>query len=63
MTVPELASALNSFVSPMIYEYTGNLFYPLTFSVLICILSLISALVLIVIDRKADQEEAGLIYF
>jgi hypothetical protein len=55
MTVPEIASALNSFFSPLIYEETGSLSYPLFLSVIICLFSLACALVLIALDKKADK--------
>lgn len=59
MTVPELAAALNSFVSPLIYDKTGNISYPLFVSVIICIFSLLCAIVLIILDKRADKEEQG----
>jgi hypothetical protein len=54
MTVPEIASALNSLLSPLIYEHYNELSYPLFFSVLVCIFSNFCAIILIVLDRKAD---------
>ncbi len=60
MTIPELASALNSFVSPMIYDLTDQLSYPLFTSVIICFFSFLSGIVLIVLDRKSDKQQEGL---
>lgn len=62
MTVPELASALNSFVSPLVYENTGELSYPLFISVFICVFSMICATILITLDKRADNEEKGVLF-
>lgn len=57
MTVPEIASALNSLLSPQIYEHYQELAYPLFFSVLVCVFSAFCAVVLILLDREADRRE------
>lgn len=54
MTVPEIASAANSFITPLIYDKFKTLSYPLFFSVILCIFSFSCALLIIIIDRKAD---------
>ncbi len=55
MTFPEIASALNSLLSPLIYEKTQSLAYPLFVSVGVCFFSLICAIVLIILDKKAEK--------
>jgi len=55
MTVPEIASAVNSLLSPILYEHFQELSYPLFFSVFICFFSAICALILIWLDKKADK--------
>jgi hypothetical protein len=52
ITVPEMGSALNSFLSPLIYEVTGKLFWPLFVGVIICIGSFIAAFILAILDKK-----------
>jgi hypothetical protein len=55
MTIPEIASALNSFFTPLIYVQTENLSYPLFVSVFICAFSLICAIALIIVDKRAEK--------
>lgn len=52
MTVPELASAANSFFTPMLYEYFNGLTYPLFFSVILCVFSFICAAILCFLDKR-----------
>lgn len=54
MTVPELGSAFNSLLSPMLYASSGSLTLPLFTSVGICAFSLTCAIVLVMMDKKAD---------
>jgi hypothetical protein len=54
-TMPEIASALNSFFTPLIYEKTDSLAYPLFTSVLICGFSLVCATILVFLDKKSDK--------
>ena len=55
VTFPELGNALNSFVTPMIYESSGNLGTPLLVSVFICLVSLTCAIAAAYLDKKADN--------
>ena len=56
MTVPEIGSALNSFLTPLIYEETQTLMWPLIVSVMICGVSVICAVALAFLDKKADTQ-------
>jgi len=55
MTVPEMGSAFNSLLSPMLYASSGGLALPLFVSSAICGVSLICAIILIFMDSKADS--------
>lgn len=55
VTFPEFGNALNSLVTPLIYEKTQSLGTPLLFSVFICFISFLCALVAAYIDRYADN--------
>ncbi|CAD8205877.1 unnamed protein product [Paramecium octaurelia] len=55
VTLPEIAAALNSYFSPMIYDYTGSITYPLFTSVLICIFSLFCAILLLFFDKSRES--------
>ncbi|CAD8068369.1 unnamed protein product [Paramecium primaurelia] len=57
MTVPELASAANSFLTPIIYESYKGLTYPLFFSVILCIFSFVSAVGQFIIEEQEDENE------
>ena len=63
MTVPELASALNSITTPLIYDIYGSLALPLFVSVGICALSFVCAVLLAIMDKKADEDDKGNIIF
>lgn len=52
--MPELASAANSFVTPMIYDKFNGLEYPLFFSVILCFLSFLCGIILCILDKKHD---------
>jgi nitrate/nitrite transporter NarK len=56
-TLPELGNALNSYVTPLVYEKTQSLSAPLFISVGICLLSFGCACVAALIDRHADLED------
>lgn len=58
LTSPELGNALNSFLTPVIYESTHSLGAPLFVSVGFCILSVICGIILVIIDMKADKIDA-----
>lgn len=53
-TVPELGSALNSFLSPLIYDKTQSLAMPLFTSVYFCIFSFLCAIGLVYLDKHAE---------
>lgn len=54
ITIPELGNALNSYVTPIIYEESGNLGTPLFTSVGICSFSFLCAVAAAYLDKKAD---------
>ena len=54
LTAPELGDALNSFLSPMIHAYFGSLMPAFYFSLVICLLSIVSVIFAIILDRRAD---------
>jgi hypothetical protein len=54
ITFPELGNALNSWLTPVIYEGTGSIGTPFLVSVFICLISLGCALAAAHLDRKAD---------
>lgn len=62
MTFPELGNALNSLLSPEVYEHSGNLGAPLFLSVGFCIVSVICGIILVLIDMKADKVFKYLIF-
>lgn len=55
LTVPELAGALNSFLSPYLFERSQSLTAPLLFSLTICLFSFICALIMIVIVGEPQE--------
>lgn len=55
LTSPELGNALNSYLSPIIYENTHSLGAPLFVSVGFCVFSVICGIILVLIDMKADR--------
>lgn len=54
ITFPELGNALNSYLTPLIYEWTGSLGAPLFTSVGICLLGFIGSIFVYRIDKKAE---------
>ena len=54
ITIPELGNALNSYLSPTIYEKYENLGSPLFVSVGICAVSVLCAILAAYLDKKAD---------
>jgi predicted MFS family arabinose efflux permease len=61
VTFPELGNALNSWLTPIIYEKSGSLGTPLLVSVFVCLIGLICALAAAYIDKTADK--VGVILF
>jgi hypothetical protein len=55
VTFPELGNAFNSYLTPIIYEISGNIGTPLLVSVFMCLISLTLALTVAHIDRTADN--------
>jgi len=55
MTVPEIGSALNSLFTPILYANSGSLTLPLFISSAICGFSLLCAILLVYLDKKADS--------
>lgn len=55
VTFPEVGNALNSYLTPLIYEKTQSLGTSLLVSVFICTLGLICALIAVYIDISADK--------
>lgn len=55
LTFPELGNALNSYLTPIMYEHTNSLGAPLFLSVGFCVLSVICGVILVYIDMKADK--------
>lgn len=56
-TLPELGSALNSLITPIIYEKSQNIGTPLLTSVGLCVFGLICACGAVYIDKIADEED------
>jgi MFS family permease len=54
ITFPELGNALNSYLTPIIYEATKSIGAPLFTSVGICFAGFIAALIVAKIDKKAE---------
>lgn len=55
ITFPELGNALNSYLTPLIYDKTGDVGTPLFVSVGICGIGFLCALIVAYIDKKAEQ--------
>ena len=55
ITFPELGNALNSFLTPIIYDNTKSLGPPLFTSVGVCSISFLCAIWAAYIDKKADK--------
>jgi MFS family permease len=55
ITCPELGNALNSYLTPIIYEKTGSLGPPLFTSVGFCIVGFICAIFVSRMDKRAEQ--------
>lgn len=55
MTLPELASAANSFITPYLYDLSDRIIYPLFFSVGLCFFSFICGITLFFIDKINDE--------
>jgi hypothetical protein len=55
ITIPELGNALNSYLTPIIFENNNNLGLPLFLSVGICVLSFVCAIWAAYFDKMADD--------
>jgi hypothetical protein len=55
ITIPELGNALNSYLTPIIFENINSLGLPLFTSVGICFLSFICAIWAAYLDKAADE--------
>lgn len=55
ITIPELGNALNSYLTPIIYEKTNSLGPPLFVSVGVCSVSFLCAVWAAYIDKSADN--------
>ena len=53
--LPEIGSALNSFLTPFLYSKSGNLTLPLFMGVFFCIFSFLCGLGLIYLDKYAEN--------
>ena len=54
ITFPELGNALNSYLTPLIYERTESLGAPLFTSVGICLVGFIGSILVYRIDKEAE---------
>lgn len=61
VTFPELGNAFNSWLTPIIYELSGNLGTPLLVSVFVCLISLGCAITVSYLDKKADKVHSYLL--
>lgn len=52
-----IGRALNSYLVPKLYQIYGTLFAPMLFAALVCLVALISALLMIVLDKINDKQE------
>lgn len=55
ITIPELGNALNSYLTPIIFENNHSLGLPLFTSVGICFLSFVCAIWAAYLDKTADE--------
>lgn len=60
ITIPELGNALNSYLTPIIYEKTQSLGPPLFTSVGVTSISFLCAIFAAYLDKKADQVDLTL---
>jgi len=61
LCVSRLGSSLNSFTSPKIFNWTGELFAPFLLGAIFCTVSWLAGLGLALLDRKADKQEGGIV--
>lgn len=59
ITCPELGNALNSYLTPLIYEEEENLAKPLYVSVLLCFIGFLGSILVFKLDRKAEKIDAS----
>lgn len=57
LTVPELATALNSFLSPYLFQESNSLTVPLLFGLTICLFSFFCGLGVIWVDLICEESE------
>ena len=55
LTAPELADALNSYLTPLIHQHFGNIIAAFYFSLIVCIFSIFCVLLAVFLDKKADK--------
>lgn len=55
ITLPELASAANSFITPYLYDVSERIICPLFFSVGLCFFSFVCGITLFFIDKINDE--------
>jgi hypothetical protein len=55
VTFPELGNALNSYLTPIIFDDTQNLGSPLIFSFGLCLVGFACSLIAFFLDRRADK--------
>jgi len=57
LCIARLGSSFNSFFSPKIYDWTGEIYAPLLVGAILCIFSFVVGLGLAYLDKKADEQE------
>lgn len=55
MTIPEIGGALNSLLTPLIYNNSQKLSVPLFTSVGFCLFSFCCGIILVYLDKYADK--------
>lgn len=57
LCIARLGSSFNSFFSPKIYDWTGELYSPLLVGAILCVFSFVIGIGLAYVDKKADEQE------
>lgn len=57
LCISRIGSSLNSFLSPKIYGWTGEIYVPFMIGAILCIVSWVAAMALGLLDKKADEQE------
>lgn len=52
-----VARAINSYLIPQIFEWSQDLFTPMLFSAIMCILAMVATVLMVILDRANDQRE------